>query len=126
MPIDNDYLVFVVEQLEDVGVITWRKMFGGVGIYVAVDGAPKGKVFFALIASDVLYFKVDQSNRADYESEGMGPFKPFDDKDMQMGYYEVPIDVLENRERLSEWANKAVDVALSAGKAKDKKNKVGK
>jgi DNA transformation protein len=48
---------FVVEQLgRVVPQIRSRAMFGGFGIYAGAD-------FFALIANDVLYFKVDDSNR---------------------------------------------------------------
>jgi DNA transformation protein len=79
-------------------------MFGGAGLYF--EG-----LFFALVADDVLYFKVDDSNRADYESAGMGPFQPFPDKPYTMQYYEVPIEALENRENLYDWARKALDVA---------------
>jgi DNA transformation protein len=79
-------------------------MFGGAGLYFE-------DLFFGIIADDVLYFKVDDSNRADYEAEGMGPFKPFPDKIEVMQYYEVPIDVLENKNTLREWAEKAVIVA---------------
>jgi DNA transformation protein len=47
----------------------------------------------------------------------MGPFKPFPDKKEVMQYYEVPIDVLENRETLRDWARKALRVAeRKAGK----------
>ncbi len=63
-------------------------MFGGTGRYLQ-------GVFFALIASDMLYFKVDDSNRPDYEAAGMGPFKPFADRPAYtMQYYEVPIVLL--------------------------------
>jgi DNA transformation protein len=68
-------------------------------------------LFFAIVADDVLYFKVNGSNRADYEAEGMGPFKPYPDKDTVMQYYEVPIDVLETKNTLRDWADKAVRVA---------------
>jgi DNA transformation protein len=79
-------------------------MFGGAGLYF--EG-----LFFAIVADDVLYFKVGDSNRADYEAAGMGPFQPFPDKNSVMQYYEVPIDVLENRDTLRDWAAKAVRVA---------------
>jgi len=45
-------------------------MFGGVGIYA-------GQLFFALIADDTLYFKVDDSNRSDFERLAMRPFQPY-------------------------------------------------
>jgi DNA transformation protein len=104
MPVSDEYLTYVVEQLACVGQVLPRRMFGGAGLYC--DG-----LFFGLVADDVLYFKVDDSNRADYEAAGMGPFQPYPDKRSVMQYYEVPVDVLENPQTLREWAVKALSVA---------------
>ena len=101
MSVSDEYLTYVIDQLECLGPVRYRRMFGGAGLYFE-------DLFFGLIADDVLYLKVDASNRADYEAEGMGPFKPFPDKKEVMQYYEVPIDVLENRETLRDWARKAL------------------
>ena len=81
-----------------------RPMFGGVGIY-------SGEVFFALIADDTLYFKVDDSTRPEFEARGMGPFHPFGDAGGTMQYYQLPEDLLEDPEGLRPWAEKAVAVA---------------
>lgn len=81
-----------------------RSMFGGVGIYA-------GPFFFALMADDTLYFKVDDGNRADFEARGMEPFRPFGDEGEVMQYYEVPDDVLEDVELLRQWVESAVAVA---------------
>jgi len=107
--VSDDYLEFVLEQLEGAGEVVARKMFGGVGLYL--EG-----LTFALIADDVLYFKVDDTNRSDYEAEGMGQFQPFKDKKTTMPYYEVPIEVLEKRDLLKDWADKALAVAKSKKK----------
>ena len=104
MPVSDEYLTYVIDQLECLGPVRARRMFGGAGLYC--EG-----LFFAIVADDVLYFKVDNSNRGEYEAAGMGPFKPFPDKSEFMQYYEVPIDVLENRDALRDWAGKAVRVA---------------
>lgn len=104
MAVSPEYRTWVVEQLKDAGAITGKSMFGGYGIYL--DGA-----IFALIADDILYFKVDDSNRPDFEAAGMGPFRPFKDGSEVMQYYEVPADVLENRELLHEWARRAGEVS---------------
>ena len=104
MPVSNEYLTYVIDQLECAGPVQSRRMFGGAGLYC--DG-----LFFALIADDVLYFKVDDSNRPDFEEAQMEAFRPFPEKSMVMGYYQVPIDVLESKETLKEWAEKAVHVA---------------
>ena len=49
MPVSDEYLEFVAEQLGMIGEVTTRKMFGGAGIYH--DG-----LFFAVVANDILHF----------------------------------------------------------------------
>jgi DNA transformation protein len=82
-------------------------MFGGVGIY-------SGGFFFALIADDTLYFKVDESNRPEFEARGMGPFRPYGEDGEVMQYYRVPDDLLEDPEALGQWAERAIVVARRA------------
>ena len=106
MAVSKDYLAYVVEHLEHVTRVTTRRMFGGVGIYADA-------LFFALIDDDTLYFKVDDTNRPDYEAVGMEPFRPFGDA-QAMQYYEVPADVLEDAEALAPWVADAVGVARRA------------
>lgn len=113
MPVSPDYRDWVLEQLRVAGTITGRSMFGGYGIYL--DGA-----IIALIADDTLYFKVDDSNRPDFEALGMEPFRPGGEV---MQYYEVPADVLEDTDRLRDWALRAFDVSR---RAKLKKQKRGR
>ena len=86
-------------------------MFGGVGIY-------SGDLFFALIGGDALYFKVDDTTRADFLAAGMGPFMPVGEGGEVMQYYELPADVLEEPDRLKPWAEKAIEVARRARLAK--------
>jgi DNA transformation protein len=108
MAVSDDYLTFVIEQLQPAGRVTERRMFGGVGLYL--DG-----LFFALIDDDTLYFKVDDSNRARYERAGSSAFCPFPDQpDKAMGYWQVPAEVLEDAEELTRWAREAMTVALAA------------
>lgn len=104
MPVSREYLDFVLDQLSGTGTCTARRMFGGVGIYL--DGT-----FCAIIASDTLYLKTDARTAPDFEAKGMGPFQPFEGKSVVMHYYEVPPDVLEDREELAVWARKALAVA---------------
>jgi DNA transformation protein and related proteins len=95
---------FVVDQLTELGEVTPKSMFGGVGLYC--DG-----VFFGIIARDVLYLKVDETSRADYEAAGTEPFRPYPDRSGSTQYYAVPVDVLESGMDLVAWARKAVTVA---------------
>lgn len=104
------FKTFVVDQLEALGDVLPRSMFGGVGLYC------RG-VFFGIIAGDVLYLKADDSNRSDYERAGMAPFKPYPDRAGTMQYYAVPVGVLETAPELVEWARKAVAAAVRAPSA---------
>jgi DNA transformation protein len=107
MRVSVSFRDFVVDQLAGVHGLRARAMFGGVGLY-AED------LFFGIVAADVLYFKVDDTNRREYESAGSSPFRPYADRAMTMPYYAVPIAVLEDAITLCAWATRAVAVANTA------------
>ena len=68
-----------------------------------------------VISRDTLYFKVDDTNRDDYLSRKMGPFRPFRDKPISsLSYYAVPADVLEESDHLAAWACGALVAATAA------------
>ena len=99
------FRTFVLDQLAELGDVTPRQMFGGVGLY-------HQDVFFGILGRDVLYLKVDAENRVDYERAGMRPFRPYLHRPATMQYYAVPVDVLESPRDLAVWARKAVGAAL--------------
>jgi DNA transformation protein len=117
MPVSEEYLDYVVDQLGCIGEVDSKRMFGGVGLYR--DG-----FFFGLIAGDVLYFKVDDENRSDYVAAGSRAFQPYGEESYSMGYYEVPVDVLEDLDKLRVWANAAV--AAAQRKTRRKSSSKGK
>ena len=106
MPISDEFIHYVIDQLSTWGDVSARKMFGGAGLYC--DG-----VMFGLIADDVAYLKVDDSNRKDFVKAGSSPFNPYPDKvkTAVMSYYEIPADVVENPDQLAEWAQRSLAVA---------------
>jgi DNA transformation protein and related proteins len=105
MAVSRDYLAFVLEQLREAGDIQSRRMFGGVGLYL-------GEVFFALIADDTLYLRVDEDSRPEYTARDMRPFKPYANRALLSSrYYEVPADVLEDSSQLGTWARRALAAA---------------
>ena len=136
MVVSSEYREFVLESLGRVApAVTARSMFGGVGVYSA-------GLFFALMAGETLYLKVDDTNRGDFEAIGMGPFRPFDDDTLylkvddtnrgdfesrgmgpfqpygdgtpSMQYYPLPEEIFEDPAALGEWVGRAVDVARRA------------
>jgi DNA transformation protein len=103
-----------LQRLAGVLPIEWRSMFGGIGIYS--EG-----IFFALISSQgPLHFRVDDSNRPDFEKAGSEPFqfsshmKKREGEPIMTAYWRVPEKVLEKPATLRKWAEKALEAARAA------------
>jgi len=103
MAVSDDFLAYILDQVSAWGDVTVRKMFGGAGLY------RDGKMF-GLVADNVLYLKVDDTNRDKYVAAGSAPFKPYPDKPAIQSYFEIPPDILEDPEVLIEWAKESLSV----------------
>lgn len=112
MAVSPDFLDYVLEQLHPMGGITHKRMFGGVGL-------SRHELFFALIAEDTLYLKVDDDNREAFAAAGSEPFKPFGG-DKAMSYWSAPLEALEDPDALADWATKGIEAAARA-KSKPKR-----
>ena len=108
MAVSAEFRDYVLDQLRTVAPVTAKAMFGGVGIY-------SGGFFFALIADDVLYFKVDATTRKAYEDRGSDAFNPFGKG--RMNYYALPEDILEDADELRQWMRDALAAARRKKKA---------
>jgi DNA transformation protein len=103
---DSEFVSYVVGSLQPLGPVTARRMFGGHGLYL--DG-----VMFALIAYDMLYFKVDDGNRSAYAAAGLEPFTYTDKgKPIRMSYHEAPSEGFDDPDILCAWARDAYAAAL--------------
>lgn len=100
---DDSFVEFVCDQLTDFGIVTYKAMFGGYGLYC-------GDAFFGIVFDGRLYFKTDESSRKKYKSWESEAFQP-NAKQKLRAYFEVPIDIIENVEELVEWAEEAYAVA---------------
>src|SRR3989338_8881550 len=108
---DETFKEFIEDQLKRLEEVSLKRMFGGFGLYL--DG-----VFFGILSDDRLYFKTDEISRPAYVKLGSTPFT-YLKKDKKSGrkktavlknYYEVPVDILEDRDELTEWARRAARV----------------
>jgi DNA transformation protein len=104
LKVSDGFKAFVLDQLSELGDVTPKAMFGGVGLY------HRG-LFFGIIARDRVYLKVDETNRADYERAGTKPFKPYPRRSGTMRYFEVPLEVLESPVDLTRWVRASIAVA---------------
>ena len=110
----DSYRDFVLDQLRSVEGVSCRSMFGGFGLYLGAD-------FFGILHNGRLYFKTDETTRANYRERGMGPFA-VSEKQVLKSYYEVPDEIVEDQEELASWAREA---AASRGVAKAPARKKG-
>jgi len=100
----NSLLQYIVyDLLASIPNITSRPMFSGYGLY-------KDGVIFGIIADDQVYFKVDDSNLADFKRLGSQPFTYHTrgrTKPTALSYWQVPAAILEDRVALTVWVNAA-------------------
>jgi DNA transformation protein len=108
---DNDGLAeWLGEALQPLGVLRFKKMFGGVGVYL--DG-----LFFALIAGGELWLKADAANTPDFEARDCPLFTyDFKGKVGTMNYRRAPDDCLDDSDALRDWAMIGVGAARRAAK----------
>ena len=102
----TDFAAYVLELLAPLGRVRARRMFGGHGIYC-------DDVMIALIADDVLYFKVDAHSRAAFERTGSEPFTyEARGKRATMSYWRAPDEAMESPAAALPWAREALAAAL--------------
>lgn len=97
---DESFKDFVLDQLGDLDDVEARRMFGGHGLY-------KDETFFGIVHKGKLYFKIDDSTVGAYRERKMEPFRP-NAKQTLKSYYQVSAEILEDADRLCEWARKAI------------------
>jgi DNA transformation protein and related proteins len=109
MTASDGFVEFLKDLLGPLGPITVRRMFGGAGIFR--DG-----VMFALIVDDTLYFKADDSNRRDFEAEGLAPFsyETKNGRNTIMSYWRCPDRLFDDPDEMAAWAGKALTAARTA------------
>lgn len=120
MPITPEQRAFVadiVDMLSGFGPVTSRAMFGGFCLF-------HQGIVFGIIDDGVVYFKVDDTNRPDYQAAGshLFTYSSKDGKTMEMPYWTVPDDVIEHSPTFCQWAKKAFTVAMNAKLAPKKKS----
>jgi len=101
----DTFVLYLGDQMAELPLLSWKRMFGGYGMYS--EG-----YFFAIMFDDRLYFKTDSTTEAAFREHGMQAFRPRPDQRLRH-YFEVPPDVVEDRDRLCQWARAAIDVARS-------------
>ena len=113
---DKELVSHVVDLMQSIGPVYAKSMFGGHGIFL--DG-----LMFALVADSVLYLKVDTETVNEFIDRDLDAFTYYKKgKQLKMGYYQAPDEILDDSEIMNLWANNAYSVALRAAIIKNKKS----
>jgi len=98
------FVEYVIEQFSTLGAPTARAMMGGWVIYI--DG-----LVCALIADSELYLKGGANNIPAFDARGLKAFKPFEDQDLVMKYYQAPPEIFEDPAALREWVGGSLEAS---------------
>lgn len=108
MPVTDSFRDRVMTDLEPLGNIRARAMFGGYGIFEDGD-------MFGLLSGSALFFKIGEGNRAAFEAVGAEQFN-------RMPYFRVPDSVMDDGGLLQEWTHAAIEVAHAAARKRKRKS----
>lgn len=101
-----------LELFEPLGAVRAKAMFGGWGFYL-------DDLFFALIADETLFLKVDGETEAAFRVAGSWPFTYTykDGRCVTMAYWSAPEEAMESPPTMRDWARLALGAALRARQA---------
>ena len=104
MAVTEEQIAFVHDLFADLGPVSTRKMFGGLGIYL------DGTIFALLMSDGTLKLKGAGDMPAAYEAEGWDAwtYTRKDGAQSSMPYWTLPEHLLDDPEDACDWARRAL------------------
>src|SRR3954453_9282780 len=120
MVASDDFAEFLRDQLDPLGRITMRRMFGKTGVFC--DGAMLG-----MVRDDTLYFRVDDDNRAAFKEAQSFPPLNYEKKGgtIDLSFWRAPERLFDEPDELVSWARLAL-AAARRGAAKRERTAPGR
>ncbi len=106
MAVSDAQIAMVEDLFHDIGPLTTRKMFGGLGIYA------NGTIFAILMSDGVLKLKGAGAMADVFDAEGWTRWTYQRDGAQTvtaMPYWSLPESLLDDPEQASHWARRALD-----------------
>lgn len=115
----TEFVEYLQEVFEEFGPVQARRMFGGHGLFR--DG-----LMFGLVADDTLYLKADEATAVHFQDRDLERFEyGRAGKRVKLSYYQAPEEIFDDRSEAAEWARRAFDAALRAGRKPTGKTRRG-
>ena len=114
MVASDSFANFLHEDLAPLGRVTLRRMFGKTGVFC--DG-----LMLAMVTQDVLYFRVDDGNRAAFEEAGSFPPLNYEKlgRTIDLSFWRAPERLLDDPDELVTWARTALAAARRVALKRD-------
>jgi DNA transformation protein len=115
MVASNSFADFLREQLAPLGRVTLRRMFGKTGVFC--DG-----LMFAMVTEDVLYFRVDDGNRAAFDESRAFPPLAYtkQGRAIDLSFWRAPDRLFDEPDELVDWARTALGAARRVAIERDR------
>jgi DNA transformation protein and related proteins len=106
MVASESFAEFLIEQLAPLGHVTLRRMFGKTGVFC--DGLMLG-----MVTDNMLYFRVDDHNRAAFEEAASFPPLNYRKKGdiIDLSFWRAPERLFDEPDELVAWARIALAAA---------------
>ena len=106
MVASDSFAEFLREQLAAIGPLAMRRMFGKTGVFC-------NGLMFAMVTNDMLYFRVDDHNRAVFKEAESAPPLSYEKQGstIDLSFWCVPERLLDEPEELVTWARAALAAA---------------
>ena len=106
MVASDSFAEFLREQLEPLGRVTMRRMFGKTGVFC--DG-----VMFGVVTENMLYLRVDDGNKAAFEEARSSPPLNYEKKGVaiDLAFWRAPERLFDEPDELVAWARLALAAA---------------
>lgn len=112
MPTDSELALYVLEQLEFLGQVSNRAIFGGIGIFCK-------ERLLGIVVEEMLYLHTGAGNIAEYESRGMPRFRPYPNAfDLSTAHHQVPPEIIQDPAQLKSWARHSLRAAIESAQAR--------
>ena len=115
MVASDSFAEFLREQLAPLGRITMRRMFGKTGVFC--DG-----LMLAMVRDDVLYVRVDDSNRTVFKEAAAFPPLNYEKKGgtIDLAFWRVPERLFDEPDEFGTWARAALAAARRVAAKRDR------
>jgi DNA transformation protein and related proteins len=106
MVASDGFAEFLREQLAPLGRVTMRRMFGKTGVFC--DG-----LMFGMVTDNMLYFRVDDHNRAVFKEAATFPSLSYvkQGRTIDLSFWRAPERLFDEPDELVTWAREAIAAA---------------